>query len=219
MSKITSKGFEKRKAIVEKATTLMNEVDFEHLTVRMICDAADISIGTFYHYFDEKYDLIVELFGLVDQYLEETVIPTLTSKDELVNIVRFCRGFAEYVTICGTTRSKLINSMYPNYEKNSREIECKRPLFSEMKTIIIRGQKQGQIDISLNPDDITDMLIVMLRGYCFDWARRGGSYNLEDKTIGFAELFVKVLKPNPLGLYGLSTYQKNYTQNIIQPNS
>ena len=54
MSKITKKQMEKRQQIIESAKSIIEEVGFENVTVRGICDVANISIGTFYHYFNDN---------------------------------------------------------------------------------------------------------------------------------------------------------------------
>lgn len=196
MTKIKKKQLAKRKIIVEKATNLMKEVGFENLTVRMICDTAGISAGTFYHYFKNKSDLVIELFALIDDYFEDNVLNRLDQEDELINIVTFCKGFAEYVTICGVGRSKLINSMFPIYSKGGHHEERGRILYRGSYTIIVRGQKKGQITTDYTAEQLVDMILVMIRGYCFDWGRRDGVYDLVEYTEELMLLFVKALRPN-----------------------
>jgi AcrR family transcriptional regulator len=195
MTTIEKKQLEKRKIIGEKATNLMNEVGFENLTVRMICDAAGISAGTFYHYFQNKSELVTELFSLVDNYFEENVLNKLNHEDEVINIIVFCTSFAEYVSLCGIARSKLINSMFPPYSSRGIHEERKRILYSELYKIIERGQAKGQISKDYKTNKLVDMIIVMIRGYCFDWARREGIYDLVEYTEELIRLFVRALVP------------------------
>lgn len=195
MTPVEKKQLEKRKMIGEKAAVLMNEVGFENLTVRMICEAAGISAGTFYHYFENKSELVIELFSLIDDYFEENVLNKLNDENELTNIITFCREFAEYVSLCGVARSKLINSMFPPYGSKGIYEERKRILYSELCKIIERGQEKGQITRDYKAYKLVDMIIVMIRGYCFDWARREGVYDLIDHTEELIKLFVKSLVP------------------------
>lgn len=195
MTNIERRQYEKREMIIDKATELMNEVGFERMTVRMICEAADISAGTFYHYFKNKSELIIELFGLIDGYFKENVLDKLNHEDEIVNIIRFCYGFTEYATLIGASKCKLINSMFPVYSKGGYHEERGRILYSELNKIISRGQKKGQITTEYDIDKLVDMIIIIMRGYCFDWARREGPYDLVDNTKELMELFVKAIRP------------------------
>lgn len=196
MTKIKEKQLAKRKIIVEKATNLIKEVGFESLTVRMICDASGISAGTFYHYFENKSDLVIELFALIDDYFQGNVLNRLDHADELRNIISFCKGFVEYVTLCGVGRSKLINSMFPIYNKDGEKEERDRILYKELNTIITRGQEKRQITTDYTANQLTDMILVMIRGYCFDWGRREGAYDLVECIDEMMSLFIKSLRPS-----------------------
>lgn len=196
MSNVKEKQLAKRKEIGQKAAELMNEVGFENLTVRMICNAAGISAGTFYHYFKNKSELVTALFSFIDDYFEENVVDKLNHEDEIINIITFSKKFAEYVTQAGVERSNIINSMFPVYSNNGINEERKRILNSELLKIIVRGQKKGQITTSFEAEKLVNMIIVILRGYCFDWARREGTYDLVRNTVDLITIFVKSLKPN-----------------------
>ncbi len=77
--KVRQKRIKRRSEIIEKTLQLIQTTPFQELSVRDICEAAGISIGTFYHYFKQKDDLLIGLLCLVDIYMEEKVFPLLTS--------------------------------------------------------------------------------------------------------------------------------------------
>lgn len=195
MSKISKKQIARRKNIIKTAAGLMNVVGFENLTVRMICDAANISPGTFYHYFDNKSDLVIELFSLIDDYFEENVLGRLEDENELANIITFCKSFSEFVTQTGVAKSKFMNSMFPPYSEGGHHEESGRILYRELSAIITRGQEKGQITNEYGPDQLVEMILVLLRGYCFDWARREGTYDLVKYTEDMILLLIGGLKP------------------------
>ena len=47
-----------KQRIFDVALGLMNEIGFENVTIRMICQGADISTGMFYQHFSNKEDLL-----------------------------------------------------------------------------------------------------------------------------------------------------------------
>ncbi|KGK81957.1 TetR/AcrR family transcriptional regulator [Clostridium sp. HMP27] len=196
MTNIEEKQFEKRKIITDKAMDLMNEVAFEKVTVRMICEAADISAGTFYHYFENKLDLLIELFGLIDGYFKENVLAKLNNEDEIENIFKFCEGFAEYATLIGFKKCKVLNSTFPIGSKENCYEENNRILYSELNKIINRGQEKGQITTDYTAYKLVDMIITIIRGYCFDWARREGPYDLVKYINEVITVFIKSIKIN-----------------------
>ena len=48
-----------RKKIIDAAVTLIRTKGADAVTVRSVCREADLSIGTFYHYFRDKDDLMM----------------------------------------------------------------------------------------------------------------------------------------------------------------
>ncbi|WP_429970425.1 TetR-like C-terminal domain-containing protein [Fructilactobacillus sp. Tb1] len=58
-----------KKAIKQSFLELLKtQPDFDHITVKMICDQADIGRKTFYAHYQDKFDLMDEF---LDQYLAE----------------------------------------------------------------------------------------------------------------------------------------------------
>lgn len=191
----TTKGMIKRKKIVEKVINSINIVDFEELTIQMICDAASISVGTFYHYFNTKNDLITEVLGLIDDYIEEKIIPNMNSDNELDNIRLFGIGFAEYANNVGAATGAVISSTsfpLPSTEEAMRE-ERKRLIYAIPSRAITLGQEKGQI-IDVDVDEIVDMLIILLRGNALEWARRNRVYDIREKIDKHMQLFIKMIK-------------------------
>jgi AcrR family transcriptional regulator len=212
MANVKEKRFQKRKIIIDKVMTLMEKVGFEKITVRMICEVAGISAGTFYHYFHNKLELLIELFSLIDKYFEENVLLKLNDEYELVNIIKFCEGFAEYATLIGYEKCKIINSTFPIVRKENYYEEQNRILYSELNKIIKRGQEKGQITMEYASDKLVNNIIIIIRGYCFDWARREGHYDLKEYINNFMIIFIKsIMVSNENGLgneYDLYPYIK-----------
>ncbi len=182
MSQKPSDRARKRSDVILKTANLLKDRSFDSITVRMICKSAGISIGTFYHYFDRKENVATDIFRLTDEYIVGTLLPTLTSDDEIANIVRFCTELARFAEEQGVPYSRALNSFFPRRESYAADLERQRPLFSELRNIIRRGIEKKQIDPSYDPDGLTDELVLFLHGLDFDWAKRDGEYGLTEKT-------------------------------------
>jgi AcrR family transcriptional regulator len=63
MSKVIKKQMQRRSMIIEKLIPKLSDTPFDQLSVADICEAAEISIGSFYHYFKTKSDLLIGLMG------------------------------------------------------------------------------------------------------------------------------------------------------------
>ena len=191
MSKVKIKQIQRRSEIIEKVIPLIGSVPFDELSMAEICKAADISTGSFYHYFTKKSDILVGLLGIIDEYMETEAFACLTSEDEIENLMIFSRHWALYVDTHGLERSKLISTIEPAQEDISGE---KRITTVKLEEIMTRGQEKRQIRADLSPEELAQMFLLALRGVTVDWSRVDGRYSVRARMEQYISLFVQALK-------------------------
>lgn len=189
---MTKKAHLKRKEIIELTFRNMPEADFEKITVKMICEAAGIAVGTFYHYFKDKADFFSYIYFFLDDYIEETVLPTLVDENELVNLKRFYIGVAEYMAGYDIRVTKILYTSFPTF---SSEVEKKRPFFQILHRLLERAKDKKQIAETADINDLTKISVVVLRGFCYDWSRHEGNYDLVEYVEKYVDLLIKGLLP------------------------
>lgn len=188
MSKVREKQLRRRSEIIESVIPLIGTVPFEQLSVNEICSAAGISVGSFYHYFEKKSDLLVGLLGLIDEYLEERVYPLLSDGSAPQKLRRFAREWAEYVDSHGLERSKLISSVEPS---NTDLGGQKRSSVVFLEGIMAQGQAEGSISPAHSPEALTELYLLALRAVTTDWSRNSGRYPIKDKMAEFMDIWLK----------------------------
>lgn len=186
------KAKKKRKEIILSIFSKLSSVDLNKATVNAICDAAEISVGTFYHYFEDKADFFNQVFVLTDEYLMEEILPTLTHENELENLIQFYDGFAQYAKLIGSNILKSIYTSYTSFMEESRET---RPLYTIPCEILKKAKKKEQISQGLDEKELAKNLVIIVRGYVYDWTRYDGSYDLREYIFAFIKLHLKALKP------------------------
>lgn len=190
MSKVSKKQNKKRSEIIEAVIPLICSKSFEQISINDICNCAGISVGSFYHYFSKKNDILVGLIGLIDEYLETAVYPMLTHEDEITNIQIFAHGWAKHVENHGLERSILISTIEPkNVDLNGQM----RTSVAKLLEIVSRGQKKGQITEAISAEKITEYLLLSFRGMTTDWSRRSGEYNLTEHMDEYIALFLSAV--------------------------
>lgn len=192
MSKVKNKQMNKRAEIIETVIPLISSVPFDDLSIVDICSAAGISIGTFYHYFNKKSDLLVGLLGLIDDYMSSEVFQLLTAENEIENLKIFAHYWAIYVKTHGIERSILITSVEPS---DSYVNGQKRVIFPKLESIFKAGQEKGQITLSFSAEKLTDFFLLTIRGVTADWSRHGGSYSIVEMMDEYIAFFVRSLEP------------------------
>jgi hypothetical protein len=110
MSKVVQKQIQRRSQIIEKLIPKLKDTPFDQLSVADICEAADISIGSFYHYFKTKSDLLKGLMVLLTIIWLMRCSPSLIKENEL-EISNSLPWLAQYINKHGLERSKLISSI------------------------------------------------------------------------------------------------------------
>lgn len=182
------KKFDLRKQeLFAQITDLINAEGYENITVRGLCQKLSISTGTFYHYFPQKGDLVCALFADIDDYFLHEVTSKFT-EDETSNIVTFCEQYGIYVIKNGIETCRCI-SVAPLKNDSHNYLDEQRGIFQVLEQILIRGEEKKQFHLIQSPKQTTRMLMVLLRGYSADWAKRDGNYDLIDKLRQFILLF------------------------------
>lgn len=171
---------DKRRQIIASTIKLLRKTGFEKVSVRAICQNADISIGTFYHYFRDKDDLLRAVLGGIDEYLLNEIQPRLASDSQLENLRTFALSFADSTVSTGSVYGSIISSTNVPLPASpeDRAREHARPLYSIPRGILLEGQRTGEFRADFDADFVTDSLILFLRGCAMDWARRSFSYDL-----------------------------------------
>lgn len=188
MSKVKEKQQRRRSEIIEALIPLIASVPFEQLSVNEICAAAGISVGSFYHYFEKKSDLLVGLLGLIDEHLEEAVYPLLSEGGAVEKLRGFAREWAKYVNAHGLERSKLISSVEPANTDLSGQ---KRSSVVFLENIFREGQAQGVIGSARSPEALGELYLLALRAVTTDWSRNNARYSLPEKMEEFMDIWLK----------------------------
>ena len=188
MSKVSEKQQLRRSEIIEAVIPLIASEPFEELSVNRICAAAGISVGSFYHYFEKKSDMLVGLLGLIDEYLEREVYPLLREGDAMGKLRRFAGEWAGYVGSHGMERSKLISSVTPS---NCDLSGNKRSSVMFLEDIMRQGQAEGSITRGRSPEELTELYLLALRAVSTDWSRNDGRYPIGEKMESFIDIWLR----------------------------
>lgn len=181
----------RKQELFSQITALIRKDGYANLTVRGICTDLGISTGTFYHYFPEKNDLAWILFSDIDDYFD-TVVTSKFDDNELGNLITFCIEYGTYVEENGVETCRCI-SVAPFKHMSHNYLDEDRGVFRVLFKILAQGIEKKQFDELLNPLETTRMMMVLLRGYSSDWAKRDGSFDLVESLGKFIRLFSKSL--------------------------
>ena len=188
MATVKQKQINKRNEIIEKVLPLIGEVSFEELSMKDICAVANISIGSFYHYFTKKEDLLSGLLTLIDDYMIAEAFPKMKKKKESDNLLIFAKYWLKYVNDNGLSRSKLISSLVlsdQNYEGETRVT------FTEVSKRISKAQESNEFTAETSADELTSLFFMALRGITVDWTRRDAGFDIVKTGSEYIKILLK----------------------------
>ena len=193
--KESQKHIDKKAEILKDAITGIQKYGYENVSIRQICKELNITTGTFYHYFNGKNDIIAEQFTWMDQRYLTEVKPNLTNDNELDNILYFCNFYAEFTYKKGLSKSIEISQIKLT-DNNGFYTSNHRIMKQILLEIIQRGQNKAQIKEPVIARELVNMVIVMIRGYSFDWSRKEATYDLIYYTNLNIKLFLNGISQN-----------------------
>ena len=167
---------------------LMKERGYINTTIRDICAAAGVSIGTFYTYFPSKQDIFADLFGAADELFCNTVANSVRGDTVCEKIVDYFRWYARLNLDSGIEVMKVV------YNSENTWFIKTRPMHFVLTNLIREGQKNGELVDDADPDDIMFFFYTMARGCCYSWCIRDGKYDLEAQLADYIARALTIYK-------------------------
>lgn len=177
MKKLTSRAkqaVETKNRIYECGVNLIGQYGFDQITVEQIASEAGVSVGTYYYYFESKFELFKEMFKRADEYFLNKIADSLESNIAPEQIVEFFEKYADFTYENGI---EIVKKIY--ISDNKMFITENRPMQTILQSIIEQGQSSGEIPKSMSSIELTNMLFLIGRGVIFDWCLRDGTINLK----------------------------------------
>lgn len=163
-----------RNKIYKYGVRLMNQYGYENITVEQIAKKSNVSVGTFYHYFKSKFDLLGEVFHIGDLFFQERIEQLMAEHTCCAD--RISEYFSLYAQLSVNNGIKMVKSLY--LPTNKMFITHGRKMQSLLTDILRSGQERGEISANQSPETITEALFVVARGVIFDWCLHDGDSDL-----------------------------------------
>lgn len=180
MKKLTSRqkqAIETKLRISEAATKLLKNTPYDLIKVTDICKEANVSVGTFYHYFESKDMMLISSYYSIDSLIIEDYEK---------------KSFDSYIdAIIGLNNSEatIVSSLGYNFTSNSYiqllmdesqyTISPNRLVHLKLIELLKLALKENEI-IHTDIYELSEYINRTARGNIFDWCLKRGSTNLVD---------------------------------------
>ena len=165
-----------RKRIYNTAIRLFKQYGYEQVSVSQIAKAANVGIGTFYHYYESKIELFMKIFVNVEDYFSEFKNVDFTSSPE-ETIQRY---FYQYAKLNEAAGIEIIQNLAN--PQNRKSLDGNQDFEQILTSILEKYQELGKIENTESAEAICNLFFICARGVMFDWCIKHGHYDLAEKT-------------------------------------
>ncbi len=161
----------RRQDLLQSIIRLGKDNDLLDMSIRQFCEELNISIGSFYHYFKDKNDMLMQVFYSIEDFVRFECSGRLTD-DWKHNLALVSKAFIEYNRRSGPKMVFLVQGP----ETASTDYSKAKDKYT---LVTVRAQFEqaianGDISSEYNPQELTQMFFAVIRGIIHDWAKNGG---------------------------------------------
>lgn len=177
--------------IYNEAMTLIKEKGFENTGIKEICEKVGVTTGAFYHYYNSKIDLLLEIHNEIDKRCSKRLALTELEDSEKKIISIFC----EFINQIELLKVETVKQLYSaqlfstNLSLNSE----KRPFFSIVEKTFEEAFKE-RVFVQFTPKELTNRCIIFTRGIIYHWCLSSGNFPLLETAKPMLEHYLKSFK-------------------------
>ena len=168
-----------KKKIVSAAWKLFYEQGYDDTTIDDIVFASGTSKGSFYHYFNGKDALLSSLSYLFDDKYEElsdVLTDSMSSSEKMLFLNKELFRMIEDSISLDLLTQLLSSQLITKSEKSL--LDHNRTYYKLLRSIVIDGQKKGEISDGYSVNDIVKAYALYERAMLYDWCLCNGEYSL-----------------------------------------
>ncbi|RDG33335.1 TetR/AcrR family transcriptional regulator [Oceanispirochaeta sp. M1] len=176
---ITKKGKAARLKILDNSIKLFEELGYKETTIKEICRASAVGVGTFYHYFSSKQDILDEFIA----FEQEEILKEITEYEDpsfIKKINKLLEILFKYIELKGKEfmAAFLAKNMTNPQPENIFKVYNVREI---LRALLHDGEAAGQFRCVESPDYVCEILATMVIGYLSFWSSLRDSGKSEEE--------------------------------------
>lgn len=192
-----TKGEKTKGKLLEAAKQLFEKCDFPSVTVDAIVEAAGVSKGTFYIYFESKDALIGHILSDyvtnvdLDYKNHLSSISSDTKADEII-LSLIAKISDVLVGTIGRDNMSLIYKLQLEKTFNTDSVKgYNRELYKMFNDVIQLGLNQGIFNPEIPLQAITNHFVMAIRGLSYEWCIRYPDFDLKEQALTHFQILLK----------------------------
>ncbi|MDA8080143.1 MAG: TetR/AcrR family transcriptional regulator [Actinomycetota bacterium] len=159
---------ETQKRIYEVTKQLVDTYGIDGVSIRGIAEGADVSVGTFYHYYNSKDEVIYSMLIYIKQrFLDELKLNLsgVTYTDKIFTLIISDLNFMkDYIDSYKTTIRRILKNRSSDYVFSDYLFSDFNPTFMALRELLTTAKESGEISKDIEVNDVCVMLQTMIWG-------------------------------------------------------
>jgi len=172
-----------KQQIIDAAVTLIRKIGADQLTIRRVVEESGLSIGTFYHHFKDKDDLL--MYFVKEESFAETYLSTPLSDpagricELYMHLIRRYMDLgtdfmAKFYTTGNQALSAYMGTESGAFAPDTVMFRCEQELSA--------AKDQGFLSSDSDPHELSEDICTLVKGCVFEWCLNSGEIDIE-KTL------------------------------------
>ena len=184
-----NENISKKKIIVDVIVKLMDEEGMKNVTIKDICDKANISVGAFYHYFSSKESVVDDMYQVMDEYFlynMDSISGHFTTYEDVID---FTSHFGLFIEEWGYYANLLI--IRTSIEDADKNLRSNRKIYNVLRDIILIGVQDKNFVLPIELDDLVSTIFITIRAYLLEWIKKGTDYSVRENMVRHMKWLMK----------------------------
>lgn len=186
-TKRQQQALETREKIVNCALRLFGEKGFDNVSMEMIAEETNTSIGAIYHHFSGKEEIAAQTLASLDEGYEEYF--EYLMEDEAAQALTPLKKLEEYFVFVQirSSETKSLNYAYIHDLRDTADtmilgVSKDRMIYQNYEKLIRLCQEKGELPQDSEAERIISVLTQVSRGLLVDWMLQKQSFDIEDQA-------------------------------------
>ncbi len=191
-----------KQKIFNAALSLIQEKGYEYVTVSNVCQTAQVSVGSFYHHFGNKDELLSYYFVAGYERYKDASEPPET--DDFIEQILYIFGI--YIRFCLDQDVRFLKNFYTPANTSlyitmdQVNDETRLPILAKVYGELEKAQQKEQLSQEIDICQLAENLCTLEKGCIFEYALSDGRYPLLEKSREILRTFLQGLRLAPAPL-------------------
>lgn len=179
IDRLTQKGLRSRQHIIDVAMTMIRSQGYAETTIQNICIEVGIGIGTFYHYFRSKEDVLLAYIGI-----ESKALLDFYGQLDKSSYARAILDVANYyIDLYYFKTPQLIAHIYSMLIFSKIYLgDVNEYAFQQILTdAFLQGQQRGEFSADISVDFFCDLVLGEWYYFTTMWCNNPGRYPIKER--------------------------------------